>query len=154
MQRGRRGHAIVEFAMFMPWIVFLLIGAFDWGYYAWALIATQNAARAAAMYTSSNPGTVSDSKGACLIAGAQLAFAPNIAASALVESDAGVGNGSSACNASPLTVTATSVTGPDSQAASLVTVVYSTPTLIPIPGLANQLTITRTCEMRVRASTV
>ena len=38
--RRRRGGSVLEMAMLMPWYVFLFVGAFDWGYYAHALIST------------------------------------------------------------------------------------------------------------------
>src|SRR6476660_6368878 len=113
MHSNRKGHSVVELTLCLPWVVFLFVGAFDWGFYSWALISTQNAARVAAMYTSSNTGTATDSAGACTYAAAQLAFAPNIAGNPAINSPQGVGTGSTACSAAPLTVTATNVTGPD-----------------------------------------
>jgi Flp pilus assembly protein TadG len=44
----RAGNSIVEFSLMAPWILFLFAGAFDWGFYAYALISVQNAARVAA----------------------------------------------------------------------------------------------------------
>jgi len=149
---GRRGQSVVEATFFLPWFLFLFVGAFDWGFYSWALISTQNAARVAAIYTSSNLGTRADSAGACAYARAQLAYAPNIAASPAINSALGIGAGSSACSGIPLTVTAASVTGPDGSVASQVSVTYQTPVLIPIPGLlTGQISITRVVEMRVRS---
>src|SRR5437868_11738001 len=49
---NERGHAVVEAALFMPWLAFLFIGAVDFGFYGYALINTQNAARVAVMQTS------------------------------------------------------------------------------------------------------
>ncbi|HLY19692.1 MAG TPA: TadE/TadG family type IV pilus assembly protein [Bryobacteraceae bacterium] len=149
---GRKGHSILELTLFLPWVLFLFVGAFDWGFYSWALISTQNAARVAAMYTSSNIGTSTDSAGACKYAAAQLAYAPNVAGNPAINSPTGVGTGSNTCTAAPITVTATSVTGPDGSTASQVSVTYQTPVLIPIPGaLTGQISITRTVEMRVRS---
>ena len=140
--------------MLLPWALFLFIGAFDWGFFAWDLIATENAARVAAMYTSSNAGTVSDSAGACAYALAQLAYAPNVASNPRINSSTplpvGVGTGAT-CNSAPVTVVATSLTGPDGSPASQVSVTYQTPLLIPIPGvLPNQVNITRVVKMRRR----
>jgi Flp pilus assembly protein TadG len=47
-----RGHAMLEAALLLPWVLFLFVGAFDLGFYNYALISTQNAARVAAWYTS------------------------------------------------------------------------------------------------------
>lgn len=150
--RSRSGHSVVELALFLPWVLFLFIGAFDWGFYSWALVSTQDAARVAAMYTSSNLGTAADSAGACNYARAELAYAPNIAANPLINSTTPP-SGGSACSSLPLTVVASSVTGPDGSPASQVSVTYQTPTLVPIPGiLPGQITITRVVEMRLRTS--
>jgi Flp pilus assembly protein TadG len=143
------GHSVLEFAFFLPYLLFLFVGTFDWGFYSWALVATENAARTAALYTSSSSSNASNSAAACAIATAELAEAPNIAASPTVF------NGTfptDTCTSAPLTVTATAVSsGADGSAASQVSVTYQTPGLIPIPGaLSSQMSITRVVEMRVR----
>ncbi len=150
MDKKCHGHSALEFAFFLPYLLFLFVGAFDWGFYSWALMSTENAARTAALYTSSSSTTAADSAGACNIATAELADAPNVAANPAVAKTAG--SGSATCTGNPITVTATSVTsGADGAAASQVSVTYKTPQLIPIPGsLTGQLSITRVVEMKVR----
>jgi Flp pilus assembly protein TadG len=134
--KNRRGHAVMEFAFFLPYLLFTFVGAFDWGFYSWALIKTQDAARAAALYTSSGTSTATDSSGACTRVLAEMSDAFNLA-------------GQSTCTGA-LTVTAALVTGPDGNNASQVTVSYQTPYLIPIPGLLpGQTTITRVVTMMV-----
>ena len=136
---NKRGNNLIEFTFLLPWYVFLFVGALDSGFYAYSLIAVQNAARVGALYTSSNLSNVADSTTACGYAIDQLRYLPN------------VGSSLSTCSGTPLTVTAESVTGPDSQAATSVTVSYSTPQLIPIPGLLpGQITVRRAVEMAVR----
>ena len=136
------GHSALELAFFLPFLLFLFIGAFDWGFYAWALITTENAARVAALYTSSSSANVTDSAGACTYALAELAYAPNIGGPPVLS-----------CSAAPLTVTATEVVGPDGANAAQVSVAYKTMQLIPIPlVLTGQLTITRTVVMPIRSS--
>lgn len=138
-KRSQRGAAILELALFAPFFLFLFIGALDWGFLANALISIENATRTAALYTSSGTGTAGDSAGACTQVLGELRKLPNI------------GSTLTTCSASPLTVSATAVTGPDSGSASLVSVTYTTVVLIPIPGLLpKQSTITRTLTMRVR----
>ena len=138
-RRNAAGHAVVELALIIPWTIFLFAGALDWGYFAYALISTQSAVRVAAEYTSSTTGTAADATGACNAALGVMRALPN------------VGSAISSCGANPLTVSATSVTGPDGAAASLVSVSYQTVALIPIPGLLpGQITVTRSLEMRVR----
>jgi Flp pilus assembly protein TadG len=48
--RRRSGNSIIELTFMMPWLLFLFVGVFDFGFYAYALIATQNAARAVAIH--------------------------------------------------------------------------------------------------------
>ncbi|MGA2594116.1 MAG: TadE/TadG family type IV pilus assembly protein [Bryobacteraceae bacterium] len=139
MRSKRKGHSVMELALFLPFLLFLFIGAFDWGFYSWALIATQSAARSAALYTSSSSATAADSSGACTYALAELTNAPNVFGSVTT------------CSASPVTVTATSVTGADGTAASQVSVTYQTINLIPIPSLLpSQMNITRVVQMKVQ----
>jgi len=136
---NKRGNNLIEFSFLLPWYVFLFVGALDSGFYGYSLIAVQNAARIGAMYTSSNSANVADSTTACGYAIDQLASLPN------------VGSSVTTCSGTPVTVTATSVTGPDSQAATSVSVSYTTPQLIPIPGLLpGKVTISRAVEMAVR----
>ena len=138
--RRQRGHAVLESALLLPWIFFIFVGAFDMGFYSYALISTENAARVAVMYTSSSSSTASDSSTACSIALGELGAMRNM-------------NGITSCDALPLTVGATSVaTGADGAPASQVTVTYQSDPLIPIPGLLmGRLTITRIVQMRLRS---
>ena len=143
-RRRQRGGSALEMALMMPWYIFLFVGAFDWGYYAHALISTESAARVAATYTSTSSTTAGDSTGACTYALAELRIVPNI------------GTNLTTCTASPVVVTASSITAANSidglAAATRVTVQYTTLQLIPIPGvLGNQFTFTRSVQMRLRS---
>jgi Flp pilus assembly protein TadG len=132
------GTSIIEFSLMAPWILFLFAGAFDWGFYAYALISVQNAARVAVEYTSTSSTAATDSTTACSYVLSELKGEPNI------------GTTVTSCGASPLIVTATSVTGPDSAPAAQVQVTYTTLKLVPIPGLlAGQFTLVRTAIMRI-----
>ena len=129
----------MEFAFFLPYLLFAFVGVFDWGNYSWALMKTSDAARVAAIYTSSSAANEANSSGACTYVLAELADAPNL-------------TGVTTCTASPLTVTAALVTGPDGANASQLTVAYQTVPLIPIPGLVpGQVTITRVVTIPVRS---
>ena len=124
--------------MLLPWVLFLFVGAFDLGFYNYALISTQNAARVAAWYTSQTPTTSTDSATACTYALAELSAMPN------------VGTSVTTCGASPVVVTATQVTGVDGGIATQVSVAYTSPQLIPLPGaLPGQYTFNRTVQMRL-----
>jgi Flp pilus assembly protein TadG len=135
----RAGNAVIEFSLIAPWFLFLFAGAFDWGFYAYALISVQNATRVAAQYTSTNSNTATDSATACSYVLSDLQGEPNI------------GTSVTSCAASPLIVSATSVTGPDSAPAAQVQVTYRTIQLVPIPGLLlGQFTLVRTVVMRIK----
>lgn len=134
-KRRTRGGAMLELALLGPWVLFLFIGALDWGFYAYALISLQSAARSAALYTSTSSATVADSATACSLVLAEMASLPNVG---------------TVCGVNPV-VTAASVTGPDSAIATQVSVTYTSLSMIPIPGLlTKQFTITRIVKMRLR----
>jgi Flp pilus assembly protein TadG len=140
-RRSRRsGGSLLEITLLFPWFFFLFVGAFDWGYYAHALISTQAAVRAAVLYTSQNATTATDQATACIYALNELKIAQNVP-------------NSGSCNAAPIIVTAGLVnSGADGQPAASVTVKYQTLALIPIPGLlGNQFWITQTVQMRLRS---
>lgn len=124
----------------VPWYVFLFMGTFDCGIYSYSLVATQEGARIAALNASQNSTLAANSNTACTYVIGSLQGLPNM-------------SGVSTCAAAPITVTATygATAGPDGGPLTTVTAVYTTPQLIPIPGLLpGQLTITKTVEMRVR----
>ena len=138
MRRKSKGHAIVELSLMMPWIFFLFVGALDFGFYSYALIAVQNAARVGALSTGYNAQSASSQPDACFHARRELSMMPNSASFLLT------------CNAAPLVVTATAFTDAEGMAASRVQVAYDTVQLIPIPGVVpGQMTISRSVEVRV-----
>jgi Flp pilus assembly protein TadG len=144
----RRGNAAIEVAMLSPWILFVFLGIFDAGFYMYAAISTANAARVAALYTSGGPSTLADSLGACQAALEEMRQLPNVKTSVACPASCAAG---SACTAGPVTFTAVSQSaGADGSPASQVTVQYQTVQLITIPGLAGQMTLKRTVQMRER----
>ena len=60
---GQRGVALVEFAVAIPLLILLLLGAAELGRYAYFSIIVANAARAGAQYGSQNGTTALDSLG-------------------------------------------------------------------------------------------
>jgi Flp pilus assembly protein TadG len=138
---------VIEVALMAPWIFFLFVGVFDFGFYAYALISVENAARVAAMYTSSATAAADDSSTACQYALEELRALPNVRS---LPTCGAVAAGTPVTNG-PMVVRAQAVTGADGESASTVSVTYQTVPMIPIPGLvAGQLTVTRTVQMRVR----
>jgi Flp pilus assembly protein TadG len=134
----RRGSSMVECALLLPWYVFLFVGAYDYGFICYGLIATQNAARVAAIYCSGSSTLAAscDSATVCTYALGQLAGLPN------------VGSAMTTCS-SPVAVSSSSQNGLDGNPEAIVTVQYTTPQLIPIPGaLPGTVTLSRTVKMR------
>ena len=144
-RRNQRGNAVVEVALMAPWIFFLFLGVFDVGFYCYAAICTQNAARAVAL---SHAQTSNLDK--CTIALGELHTLPNV-------------NGGT-CDALPVVVTLTTLNGsacPDAGLGSATTyagttfcvqsaVTYQTIPLLPIPGvLTGRMALTRTSMMRI-----
>ena len=164
-KRREGGNSIVEVALLAPWIFFLFVGIFDLGFYTYAVICTENAARAAALQTASGTGAQSIAA-ACAAAWDELKGLPNVAGT------------SQDCTKLPVVVTQTTLctqgtvkpstiictdpgpcadcgntTDPTGRAASSrVAVQYQSIPLVPIPGiLTGQMTITRIAEMRIIA---
>ena len=137
-KRSERGSALIEMALICPWFLFLFVGVVDMGFFTYSLIAVENAARIGAEYTSGNLLVAADTANACIKVRKELALLPGIA-------------GVAGCSNSTLTVTAASVTGPDSKPATSVSVTYKGVGLIPIPGLlTGRLNFTRNVQMRVK----
>jgi Flp pilus assembly protein TadG len=165
-KRRESGNSIIEVALLAPWIFFLFVGIFDLGFYAYAVICTENAARAAAIQTAASAGAQSTTD-ACAAAWDELKGLPNVAG--ITPPD---------CTKLPVVVTQTTLctqgtvkpstivctdpgpcadcgntTDPTGRAASSrVAVQYQSIPLVPIPGiLTGQTTITRIAEMRIIA---
>jgi len=133
---SRRGSAAVEVGLLLPWIVFSFIAILDFGFCAYAIIATQNAARIGAAWgaaSSANATSANLTTKACAYAVAELQYAPTPV---------------TACGA------ALSVTASNPTVGSLSTVEVSvtyTVTLLAIPGMMpGSLAITRTVQLPVR----
>jgi len=155
--RGRRGTAIVEASLMMPWLAFLFVGVLDFGFYAYSAISIQNAARAAALRSAASSSSFSLSN-SCAAALGELRGLPNMVGVTSCAADAdsvsdslpaavvlrALDNASTPiCADCGVTATATSV-----QAA----VTYRTLPMIPIPGLVmGRMTMTRIAETRVLA---
>jgi hypothetical protein len=120
-----------------PWIFFLFVGTLDFGFYSYAIIATQNAARIAVMQTSQTPTTATDSTLACNYVLTELNVLPNTRTL-------------TTCGALPLIVNPTTFVDADGATAARVDVTYQTINMIPIPGLTGQLSITRNAQMRLK----
>jgi len=142
----RRGQSFIELCFIVPWFLFLFIGALDMGFYAYALIAVQGAARMAALYTSSSFATDADRTGACTYVLSELQSLPNIGTDVST-----CGTGTSVSTSSPVAVSATCALDATYGPIATVSVTYQSISMIPIPGiLSQQLRLTRIVQMRVR----
>jgi len=166
-KRREQGGAIVEVALLAPWIFFLFVGVFDFGFYAYGIICTQNAARAAATQTASSVGVQSASI-ACDAAWNELRGLPNIAGATkdcttlpviviqrtLCDSTKVLPTSlRPSCVSGSSCADCGSTADPNGHSASSqVSVQYQSIPLAPIPGiLAGQMTITRIMESRIIA---
>ena len=131
---------MVELALLSPWIIFLFIGVLDWGFYAHAVITLENATRAAAVYASGSSTAYTETGNLCTILLNEMASLSNMQS---VTTCGGT---------SPVSLSSTQLTGsdsPDGNTAVKMSVTYTTPQMIPIPGLlAGKFTLTRTLKMR------
>jgi len=140
-QSGRNttaGHAVLETALLAPWIFFLFVGVLDFGFYAYALIAVENATRAAAL----NAGIwgTNDQAAACRLVLDELSWMPNVKTLAPTHT----------CGTAPVRVQTASYTDTDGNLAARVTVTYETIPLIPIPGiLMGKATISRAVDTKI-----
>jgi Flp pilus assembly protein TadG len=150
-KRSESGNSVVEVALMAPWLFLLFVGVFDFGFYAYAGICMENAARIGALQTASNSALTSTQLQAlaCTAATLEMARVPNRF------------NFVGGCGSGPLQVTQQTLTnsttpqcadcGADAGAVStLVTVTYQSNLFVPIPGvLENQLNLQRTSEVRM-----
>jgi Flp pilus assembly protein TadG len=134
--RKTRGAAMMELALFSPWIIFLFVGTLDWGFYAYSLITLETATRSAVAYNATHSEPTNAAM-ACEIVTKEMQTLINM-------------SGVNTCGgSSAVSVSASQVTGPDTERAAQVAVTYTTPRMIPIPGLLkNQFTITRVVTMK------
>jgi hypothetical protein len=136
----------VEVGLMLPWLVVAFVGSLDVGFVTYGLIATQNAARAAAEWGSattavtSNITSTGNTATLCNFAIAALEYAPN------------VGTSVSTCGGtSPISVSPTYNASGHGGIPTLTVSVTYTINLLAVPGVSGStLAITRTVELPVR----
>jgi hypothetical protein len=136
--RGKCGHAAIELALMSPWLLLLFAAIFDFGFFAYAAINTQNAARAAVLATSKDPGSAASQATGCGIVREEMRMFPNITTG-------------TDCTSLPLVVNVSSFADPETspKLGSRVSVTYQTVQLFPLPFLMGRMTLTRVAEARV-----
>ena len=136
-----RGNSVIEATLMVPWLLFLFIGIFDFGFFAYSAIATENAARVAALHISSDISIAGD-----------VTISNQMARADVCKEMASLPNVGAGCPAGVVQVVVQPQpnNGPDGQPAAQVSVTYTTDQLIPIPGLLmGKMTLTRTVEVRI-----
>ena len=142
-KNARSGHAVIEMALLAPFIFFLFAGAFDMGYYVYAAVAVENAARVATLHVAASSDIASDANAA--------AFARTYVCNELRV----LPNVGSTCPTSVVSVSvpAQPFSGTDGDPATQVSVTYTTVPLVSIPGLnagpQGRWTFTRVVQMRL-----
>ena len=172
-----RGQAALEVTLMAPWIFFLFVGILDTGFYSYAAICTQNAARAAATQTAASAGAGTQSTTlACVAALSELSRLPNVTLSLTTCA----ANAAAITAAKPVAVERKTLCGKDVDTAKITTcsggaptnplcadcavgldtkgassqvaVTYQMNKMVSIPGIiTNQLTLTRIVEARIIA---
>ena len=155
--RRERGQAVVETAFMIPWIFFLFVGVLDFGFYSYALMTVENAARLAVLQTSASATTADNASVACPIVLSEMQSLSNIFNAAScnpVNDNCNPTTLGPATAAKPLYVGACSTTQATidglTDITSTVLVSYYSVRMIPIPGiLKNQMIINRSAQMQV-----
>ena len=144
MRNPKKGSAVMEVAFLMPWVAFLFIGVLDFGFYAYAAITVENAARTAVLYETASGIVPPDQPSACYYVLREMQRLPNVAPIVTT----------STCNAAPVKVTTqtiasgTTVQGVVLPAdATQITVVYTGLSMIPLPTLMGKYSFTRSAWM-------
>lgn len=132
--RQRQGAAAVEFAIVLPVLVTILLGATDFGRFYYSAIAVTNAARAGAAYGCMNP--LSN-------AGSTTAWQTGVTSAVTDELSQ-----STAINTANLTVTATSVTESSGLNRVSVQVTYPFTTAVSWSYIPSSFNLTQTVVMR------
>lgn len=133
---------MVEVALMSPWLFLLFIGVFDFGFYGYAAITTGNAARVAALYTSSDPGRAQ-------VNATNLQYVSELVALEM-DSLPNTRSLSPPLSYPPLGVQMAIETETAGEQVSVVTIQYQTVPMFPLPWLTGQFEITRVARMRVR----
>jgi Flp pilus assembly protein TadG len=143
LSRSESGASLVEFAILLPVMVFLLMGVIEIGRYTYFAILAANAARAGAQYGSQNTTTADDitgmSEAATADEGSVPQFSPSPTPLCAVNGGA------------PAQCAASAGSGPAAGTVYYVQVVVTGTftTLFHYPGIPNNIPITGSATMRV-----
>ena len=138
-KRHRAGQALIEVTLMAPLMLLLFATIVNVGFFCYAAVCTENAARVGALHASTDrdlaaSATVNQTVRADVCA--EMRALPNVGAS---------------CPDSIVVVSTVGqpFTGADGRPATQVSVTYTTVPLFRVPGLMNQYTITRVVQVRL-----
>jgi Flp pilus assembly protein TadG len=144
LYRSDSGASLVEFAILLPVMVFLLMGVIEIGRYTYYAVLAANAARAGAQYGSQNTTTADDITGmknaATADEGSVPQFSPSPTPLCSTNEGATLGNCASSGSSGPAAGTIYYVQ---------VVVTGTFTTLFHYPGIPNNIPITGSATMRV-----
>ena len=137
--RSTRGQAMIEVSLLAPMLLLLFAAVVDVAFFCYAAVCTENAARVGAMHAATDR---------------ELAASAGL--SQLVRADVcsemkALPNVGTTCPANVVSVATVSqpFTGADGQAATQVSVTYTSVPLFPVPGLMGRYTLTRVVQVRI-----
>ena len=139
-RRGNRnGQALLEVTLMAPLVLLLFAAVVDIGFFCYAAVCTQNAARVGAMHASTDRDLAASATINQLVRAdvcAEMKALPNVG---------------SACSDTVVSVStvAQPFTGADGQPATEVAVTYTTVPLFRVPGLMGQYSIRRVVQVRL-----
>jgi hypothetical protein len=151
---GRRGQSIIEACFMVPWILFIFMAVIDIGFYSYAAINVENAARAAVLITSGNRAfsqyPAAAQAAACAEAVRDLWMLRTLAATPFTAAHTcAAGTSLVVTVADPAPASLDGVPG---DIDSVVTVRYQMLPMIPVPGITGNFTIERSARMKVNTS--
>ncbi len=146
-RRRSRGSSILEFALVAPLLLLTMLTVFDFGFYIFAFIGVQNAARSAALRNSGGVASAADVDGACPLVLEELRGLPNTGSVRACTGQPITLASVSLCPSSPC---ASGLQSPDGEPAVKISVTYQVPDLLR-PPFAGITTITRTAQMKLRS---
>ena len=142
---------MVEVAFMLPWIFFLFLAIFDFGFYAYALISVENGARAGALRASASVARANNTAYVCDTVLEELRSLPGIGLAAACNASYQAGTIDPNQISGQITVASQAVApGPDGEGhAAQVTVTYRMVNLFPLPWFPKEMTFVRTVRMRI-----
>jgi Flp pilus assembly protein TadG len=137
---GEEGSALVEFAMVLPLLCLILLGAIDFGRVSYAAMALTNAARAGAQYGALSTGKSSDTSGMQTYALASLSL----------DLTGATASAAQRCECDGTLITCTATCAGKRRIYVTVTTRANFFTITQFPGFPHSLSLVRAAELRAQ----